>query len=123
MTFDQKDNRRSGTGGLPRRAALGCAVLRAIAAPALAQPPSDGRVLAKRDCAQCHAIGATGSSPMPRAPRFRDLSDIANMDQLITAIRQGLLNKHPAMPQLRLTPKEIDQLADYLKAIQVKKDT
>ena len=45
------------------------------AGPARAQSVSEtlGATVARRNCAQCHAIDLTGDSPNAKAPHFRDL--------------------------------------------------
>lgn len=98
-----------------------CLGIGLAAQPAMAQLLIDGRYVAQRNCAQCHAIGRTGESRLKGAPPFRDLSNIGEMDDLVVALREGLLTHHPAMPELRLTPAEIRSLAAYLRDVQTKK--
>ena len=92
-----------------------------VAQPVWAQPEVDGRLIAQRNCSQCHAIGAKGDSRLKGAPPFRDLSNIGDMDDLVTSLHAGLLTHHPAMPELRLTQKEITSLAAYLRDVQAKR--
>jgi cytochrome c len=94
----------------------------AAAQSPLLQSQAAGLELAKRNCAQCHAIAATGDSPLKGAPKFRDFSENIDMDQLANALRNGLLTHHPAMPELRLSPREIEQLGAYLRDVQTRKD-
>jgi cytochrome c len=97
-----------------------CLGIGLAAQPAVAQPSIDGRYIAQRNCAQCHAIGRTGESRLKAAPPFRDLSNVGDMEDLVAALRAGLLTHHPAMPELRLTPAEISSLAAYLREVQTK---
>jgi len=77
------------TAAWPCRAALllGLAALASACAPAapvreaVFSPPSTippslerGLSLASRECSRCHSIAATGESPAPMAPPFRDLA-------------------------------------------------
>ena len=102
------------------RASL-CLGVAAVAQPVLAQPAVDGREIAQRNCSRCHAIGPNGDSRVKNAPPFRDLSDIADMDDLVNALHDGLLADHPVMPKMQLTQKEITALAAYLRDIQAKR--
>jgi mono/diheme cytochrome c family protein len=93
---------------LIRVGSLGGAAFIAIsftAPPTMAQPASGGRDVAQRNCAQCHAIGMTSQSRLKGAPPFRDLSNIGEMDDLVNALRGGLLLHHPAMPELEADAK------------------
>ena len=98
-----------------------CLGLVLAAQPAWAQAEMDGRKIAQRNCSQCHAIGPTGDSRLKGAPPFRDLSMIEDMDDLVAALHGGLLMRHPAMPELRLTQKEITSLAAYLRDVQARR--
>jgi len=94
-----------------------------IAAPAqAASPHSDvelrGRVLAERNCAMCHAIGRAGASPNSAAPPFRDLGRRYPVDDLAEALAQGIITGHPAMPEFRFSPAEVNDLIHYLRTIQ-----
>jgi cytochrome c len=100
---------------------VGAAALAAIlglAGPVTAQPEDPGHRLVQRSCAQCHAIDREGESRNRAAPPFRDLFMRYSQDTLDKALREGLLAQHPAMPQFRFAPAEVDQIIRYLKAIQ-----
>ena len=90
----------------------------ALAPAAQAASAKQGQVLAQRNCAGCHAIGALGASPNPTAPPFRDLHRSIAIDQLTKALKDGLLSAHPAMPEFRFVSRELDDLAAYLRSIQ-----
>jgi cytochrome c len=97
----------------------------AVAAASLAQAaPSagHGRELVRRNCGMCHAIGERGDSPNKQAPRFRELGRRYPMDNLAEALAEGILTGHPAMPQFRFSPAEIDDIIAYLKSIQVRNE-
>jgi mono/diheme cytochrome c family protein len=95
------------------------AALVAIGAAAQAQSIDQGRDLARRNCAQCHAIGETGKSPNAKAPPFRELNKRHYpFDWLVMDLKAGMLRHHPAMPDMRFNTGEIDALVAYLKSIQ-----
>jgi mono/diheme cytochrome c family protein len=78
---------------------------------------SRGERLAERNCAACHAVGRRGGSPNASAPPFRDLHRRYPADALEEAFRRGLLSRHPAMPEFRFLPREINDLTAYLKSL------
>lgn len=84
--------------------------------------PSAGRglELVRRNCGMCHAIGERGDSPNKQAPRFRELGRRYPIDDLAEALAEGILTGHPAMPQFRFSPAEVDDIIAYLKSIQVR---
>src|SRR6185503_10675766 len=80
--------------------------------------PSDrGRAIAETQCARCHAIGLTGTSPMGLAPPFRDLSQRYPIDTLAEALAEGIVTGHPAMPVFTFHPSEIDALLTYIDGL------
>lgn len=103
-----------------RRTALFAAIL-ALAACAT-EPDSGadtalerGRGLAHANCSSCHAVGATGDSPAPEAPRFRELSRNYRVDALEEALAEGISVGHPAMPQFQFMPDDVGALVQYLQ--------
>jgi len=104
----------------------GCLLILAyVVALALMRPahaadvsPNAGRQLATARCSRCHAVGRTGDSPNPRAPRFRDLGARFPFDGLREALVQGMIVGHPEMPIQHLTQAESGDLVAYLKSLQ-----
>lgn len=90
------------------------------AGPALAQSKSveRGRLLAQRDCAMCHAIGADDESVNPDAPPLRNLSLHLSPDTLSQLLATGMLSGHPRMPDFRLTEGDYADLVHYLDQLQ-----
>lgn len=93
--------------------------------PALAEPsPSEseagalGQRLVERNCAMCHAVGRTGTSPNAAAPAFRDLHRRMDVEMLGEGLAQGILTDHPAMPEFRFSPNEVVAIVRYLRSIQ-----
>jgi len=87
----------------------------AAAGESLAQ---QGRVLAERMCAGCHAIDKTGSSPHAAAPTFREIGRRVDLDNLTNRLREGLTSGHPDMPTFRFTREDARALIAYLRSIQ-----
>lgn len=95
----------------------------AIAAPAHAAgseaaAEARGQVLAARNCSMCHAIGRAGASPNPTAPPFRELGRRYAVDDLAEALAEGIITGHPAMPEFRFSPAEVNDLIHYMRSIQ-----
>jgi len=82
-----------------------------------------GAALVVRNCTQCHSVGRTGGSPDHAAPPLTSLYRYGKMSDLAMALRQGLLAKHPAMPEFRFTPAELEDVMSYLRAIQEQVET
>ncbi|HTI66294.1 MAG TPA: cytochrome c [Caulobacteraceae bacterium] len=92
-----------------------------LAGPAVAAPAQSsadrGLRLAERNCSVCHAIGARGESPNPKAPSFRLIYRRYPAETLDEAFRKGLLTRHPAMPEMRFLPREIVDLTAYFRTL------
>ena len=78
----------------------------------------EGRRLAEINCASCHAIGVEGESRHPEAPPFRTFSRDYPVTMLQEAFAEGILVGHPAMPEFRLEPQQIDDLLAYIESVQ-----
>ena len=77
-----------------------------------------GKAYAQVHCARCHAIGRIGESPFKAAPPFRTLHERYPVESLEEALAEGIVAGHPAMPEIRLEPREIDQLIAFLKSLE-----
>jgi cytochrome c len=77
-----------------------------------------GRALAERMCAHCHAVGASGPSPHSAAPAFRTLNRRVDLDAFTNRLREGLISGHPDMPVFRFTREDARALTAYLRSIQ-----
>ncbi len=82
-----------------------------------------GAALVVRNCSQCHAVGRTGGSPDHTAPPLQSLYRYVRMSDLAQALQQGLLAKHPAMPEFRFSRPELEDIMSYLRAIQEQVET
>ena len=76
-----------------------------------------GRTLAEAKCARCHAIGATGDSPLASAPPFRVLARRYPVENLAEALAEGIYVGHPAMPEFQFDPPEIDALLSFMEGL------
>ncbi len=102
--------------------ALAGLLLLAAAQGAAGQNIARGEALAEEYCSRCHAVGSTGTSPMPPAPAFRDLSERYPIDTLWEALAEGIVTGHPAMPEFRWPPADIDDILGYISSIQPSED-
>ena len=102
---------------LPRALTLLVLLISANAALAQEGRPQAGRAFAEANCARCHAIGATGSSPLAPAPAFRDLHRRYPVDQLAEALAEGIGTGHAAMPEFRLEPAQVEDFLAYLRTL------
>jgi cytochrome c len=95
------------------------------AKPALiiAQQISLGRGIATENCATCHAIGRSGFSPNPNAPKFRHLSRKYPIENLSEAFAEGVLIGHSVMPEFEFAPEQVNGLVAYIKSIQTPRST
>jgi cytochrome c len=92
----------------------------AVAGPGAAQPydPVEmGQELVGMYCADCHAIAATGQSPFPPAPPFRELQLRYDVELLNEALVEGL-TAHPDMPEFEFDPEQAAAIIAYLKSFE-----
>ncbi len=85
-----------------------------------------GKLFVEKNCARCHAVGTTGSSPYAPAPPFRTLHERYDVGDLAEAFAEGIVVAHqggPQMPQFMLQPDQIDDLIAYLRSVQPKPAT
>jgi cytochrome c len=81
-------------------------------------PQQRGEVIARGLCSQCHAIGTTGESKLPAAPRFRNLDNQTNLSKLSQRLREGLMTGHEDMPMFRFGRDDADAMVAYIRSIQ-----
>jgi cytochrome c len=77
-----------------------------------------GLKIAQTHCSTCHAIGRSGKSRSPQAPRFRDLSRHYPITALEEAFAEGILVGHAEMPNFQLSPQQNRDLVEYLRRVQ-----
>jgi mono/diheme cytochrome c family protein len=109
-----------------------CIVTAAVFLAACAAPPvnteavsgvsqqdqiADGREIAENQCASCHAVGESGESPNPHAPKFRTVLSRYHAEVLQQELMEGIQVAHP-MPDFQMNPVGVDALIAYLQSIQ-----
>lgn len=112
-------NRRMTRIAQASRLALG-GLLALTALAAAAQTPERGERLVRRHCGGCHAVGRTGDSHEPAAPRFRELHTRYDPEVLGEALAEGILTGHPLMPEFKFGPDDVQSIILYLKTLQPK---
>jgi len=78
-----------------------------------------GEEIANGLCSRCHAIGKSGESPLPAAPRFRSLDSQTNLNKLSRRIQEGLMTGHEDMPMFRFDRDDADAMVAYIRSVQV----
>ena len=73
---------------------------------------SGGEAVAKRSCAGCHSVDGNHQGGVALAPPFAAIEARPGIDRDKLAL--FLVYPHPDMPNIRLTPKEAADLADYI---------
>lgn len=89
-----------------------------MAAPK-AQALKNGEMLARENCASCHATAEKGESPNPKAPPFRTLSKRYKLEDLEKSLAEGITIGHgnANMPHFIFEPDDIGDLIAYLKKL------
>ncbi len=73
-----------------------------------------GKALAEVNCAGCHAIEATGASPLAAAPRFPDIAVSFDLADLEDSLNEGVAADHTIMPDWQMTSEQAHALASYI---------
>lgn len=82
------------------------------------QPRAHGKRILEANCAKCHAINATGDSPHPDAPLFREIMQLYPIDAIEEAFSHGIETTHPDMPIFKMTELQVADVIVYLESIQ-----
>lgn len=77
----------------------------------------EGRALAEKLCSRCHAIDPGQLSPNPEAPPFQEVAGRWPLSHLEEALAEGISVGHEAMPEFKLSSREIDNLLAYLSSL------
>jgi cytochrome c len=85
------------------------------------QLASRGKVILQQNCGRCHAIEAAGESPLKQAPPMREIYARFDPRELQAELREGMVSKHRAMPQIDFSDEDVDAILAYLYALAVKK--
>ena len=76
-----------------------------------------GAILGEALCGRCHGIQAPDRSAHPQAPTFRAIARKYRPEQLQEALAEGIVVGHPDMPEVTLSPKQVDDLIAHLKRL------
>lgn len=82
---------------------------------------SRGKALLQENCSRCHAIGMAGKSPLRRAAPMRDIYVRFAPRELQAELREGMVSRHRAMPQIGFSDEDADAILAYLYALAVRK--
>ncbi|MEO1472877.1 MAG: c-type cytochrome [Pseudomonadota bacterium] len=77
-----------------------------------------GRDIAERNCATCHSIERTGTSPLAEAPPLRDAISGFDIEALATDFREHVEIGTDIMPEFDFSPLHVDALMAYLLSIE-----
>ena len=95
-----------------------CLLLVLGASPARAESGADdGRSILGAHCGRCHAIEATGASPLPQAPPLREVYLKYPIDQLEEGFAEGMGSRHRDMPQIQFSAEQVAAILNYLGSI------
>lgn len=79
---------------------------------------AEGRAIVEMYCADCHATGIAGDSPLAAAPRFRELHERYDVELLSEALVEGIVTAHPEMPEFEFDPDQAEAIVQYLKSLE-----
>jgi cytochrome c len=83
-----------------------------------ASPPAEGKLLLEKNtCARCHAIEATGDSPLKQAPPLREIYRKYPAQELEFEFAEGIGSRHKDMPQVQFSSEQVDAILTYLSEI------
>lgn len=80
-----------------------------------------GKAILQAKCGRCHAVEATGESPLKIAPPMRDIYARFAPRELEAELREGMVSRHKEMPQVDFSAEEVTAIMWYLYALAVKK--
>ena len=80
-----------------------------------------GKAILQEKCAQCHAMGAVGESPLKLAPPMRDIYARYAPRELQAELMEGLVSRHKEMPQIDLSEEDAHAILVYLYALATRK--
>lgn len=86
-----------------------------------AQLRNRGKAVLQENCGRCHAIEAAGESPLRQAPPMRDIYARFAPRELQAELKEGMVSKHRAMPQIDFSDEDVDAILAYLYALAIRK--
>lgn len=79
---------------------------------AFAANPDNGSTLAKRWCTGCHVVSADQVKGTDIAPSFASIADKPDFN--VEKLAAFLLEPHPKMPNMALTPEEVKDISAFI---------
>ncbi len=80
-----------------------------------------GQALLQKNCSRCHAVGATGDSPLKSAPPMRDVYARFAPKELEAELKEGMVSTHRHMPQIEFSDEDTAAILAYLYALAIGK--
>ena len=74
----------------------------------------EGKAILENRCARCHSIGASGESPLHKAPPLREIYLRYPIEQLSQGLAEGMGSRHQGMPQIQFSSEEVTAILYYL---------
>ncbi|HEU4661322.1 MAG TPA: c-type cytochrome [Pseudolabrys sp.] len=105
------------TGGVLGAAAVGI-LIDPVDAQTRSPAEQRGYNFARQNCSRCHSIDKVTPSPLPIAPPFRTLHERYPVEALEEALGEGIVTGHPAMPEFKLEPDQINDFLEFLKSLE-----
>jgi cytochrome c553 len=87
-------------------------VILASASPVLAADPDKGSTLAQRWCTGCHVVSGDQVKGTDIAPSFASIAQRPDFSQEKVAV--FLLEPHPKMPNMALSPQETRDISAFI---------
>lgn len=78
---------------------------------------AEGKRIAERECASCHAIDRTSRSPNTAAPPLREVLAANDPENIAYRFIEAMRVGHDAMPLFDFDVKTADALIAYIKSI------
>ena len=79
-----------------------------------------GKKLVEANCSRCHAIGMESTSPLAKAPPFRDVVTRYPPESLAEALVEGIVTGHNEMPEFVFTADQASEIIAYLDSLVAK---
>lgn len=76
-----------------------------------------GFALLRSNCASCHAIDAGSTSPLAKAPPFREVVKKYDPAALEEALAEGIVTGHNNMPEFEFDPDDVTAIIAYLDTL------
>ena len=80
-----------------------------------------GKAILQENCGRCHAIEATGESPLKNAPPMRNIYARFAPRELQAELSEGMVSRHKEMPQIEFSDEDVYAILTYLYALAVRK--